>query len=36
MCICYENCSYRLMVRTLLFHSKDTGSNPVKNKCETV
>jgi hypothetical protein len=23
--------SYRLMVRTLLFHSRDTGSNPVKN-----
>ena len=23
--------SYRLMVRTLLFHSRNTGSNPVEN-----
>ena len=27
-----ERSSYRLMVRTLLFHSRNTGSNPVRNK----
>ena len=26
--------SYRLMVRTLLFHSRNTGSNPVENNKE--